>query len=253
MERVVDGLKAHYTMEGSGPPVLLLHGWGSNCDAFRLIRQRFQDRFTMVALDYPGFGGSEMLKEPWSVEDYARFTLHFIEELGLENPILIGHSHGGRVIIRMAGEGVVSPPKIVLLDAAGIKHKKKFKQKVRVACFKTIKRLLTLPGLKNRTQGLLQKARGHFGSADYRAAPELLRQTMVRLVNEDLTPFLKNIKAPTLLLWGEKDEDTPLEDAKLMEKLIPDAGLCVLKGAGHFSFVERPYEALAILESFLNG
>ena len=111
--------------------------------------------------------------------------------------------------------------------------------------------MLTLPGFKSHTEGLLNKARGYFGSADYSSAPEVMRKTMVNLVNDDMTPYIDGIKAPTLLIWGENDTATPLYMAKILEKTISDCGLCVIKNTGHWSFVERPVEAHAILNSFL--
>ena len=146
---------------------------------------------------------------------------------------------------------MVNPPKIVLLDSAGLIPKKNFKQKCRAKSFKAIKRVLTLPVIKNYSEDLLQKARNHYGSADYNAAPEVLRKTLVSLVNTDIRDILPNISCPSLLIWGDKDTSTPLEDAKTIESLIPDAGLCVLEGTGHYSFCEKPYQAQAILNSFI--
>ena len=101
------------------------------------------------------------------------------------------------------------------------------------------------------TENLLDKARRHYGSADYNAAPEVLRKTMVSLVNTDLRDIIGNISCPTLLIWGENDTATPLSDAEIIKSLIPDSGLCVIKGTGHYSFCEKPYEAAAILRSFI--
>ena len=105
--------------------------------------------------------------------------------------------------------------------------------------------------IKNHSESLLNKARRQYGSADYTAAPPVLRQTLVKLVNTDLRDILHNIKCPSLLIWGENDTATPLSDAKIIESLISDSGLCVIKGTGHFSFCEKPYEANAIVKSFL--
>jgi pimeloyl-ACP methyl ester carboxylesterase len=174
-----------------------------------------------------------------------------MDAVGLENPIMMGHSHGGRVTLYMTATGMVNPPKIVLLDAAGLIPKKSFKQKARAKSFKTIKWILTRPVIKNFSGSLLEKARRHYGSADYNAAPEVLRKTLVSLVNTDIRELLPNIKCPSLLIWGENDTATPLSDAKTIESLIPDAGLCVIKGTGHFSFCERPFEANAIINSFI--
>lgn len=247
----IKGLKTEYTECGEGIPVLLLHGWGSSFDVYKGIIASLKDRCRLVAVNFPGCGQSETMKEPWCLEDYCDFCLEFMEKLNLKDPILIGHSHGGRVVLKLTAEKMVNPPKIVLLDSAGLIPKKNFKQKCRAKSFKAIKRVLTLPVIKNYSEDLLQKARNHYGSADYNAAPEVLRKTLVSLVNTDIRDILPNIACPSLLIWGDKDTATPLEDAKTIESLIPDAGLCVLEGTGHYSFCEKPYQAQAILNSFI--
>ena len=252
MEITVKNLKVNYVDDGSGTPILLLHGWGSGNVAFRGIINALRDRFRLIAPDFPGCGGSETMAEPWTLSDYEDFVLEFLEKLGIENPITMGHSHGGRVTLSLCAKGRLTPPKIVLLDAAGLIPKKSLKQKARAKSFKIIKGALTLPVIKNYSGNLLEKARKHYGSADYNAAPQVLRSTLVNLVNTDLRDIIGNIKCPTLLIWGENDTATPLSDAKIIESLIPDAGLCVIKGAGHFSFVENPVQTNAILNSFLS-
>ena len=251
MQVVIDDININYLDEGEGTPVLLLHGWGSSCEVYRGFINTLKGRCRLVAPDFPGCGKSGIMSEPWTVETYADFVLKFMAAVGLDNPIMMGHSHGGRVTLYMTASGMVKPPKIVLLDAAGLIPKKSFKQKFRAKSFKVIKRVLTLPIIKSFSGDLLDKARRHYGSADYNAAPEVLRKTLVSLVNTDIRDMLPNIKCPSLLIWGENDTATPLEDAKTIEKLIPDAGLCVIKGTGHFSFCERPYEANAIINSFI--
>ena len=247
----IDGLKIEYTEKGEGIPVLLLHGWGSSFDVYKGITEALCDRCRLVAVNFPGCGNSDTMKEPWKLEDYCDFVLKFMKAVNLENPIMMGHSHGGRVTLKMAAEGMVEPAKIVLLDSAGLIPKKTARQKFRAKSFKIIKRVLTLPVIKNYSEGLLDKARRHYGSADYNAAPEVLRKTLVSLVNTDLRDIISNIKCPTLLIWGDNDTATPLADAKIIESLIPDAGLCVLEGTGHYSFCEKPYQAHAILRSFI--
>lgn len=247
----IKGLNIEYIDKGAGIPVLLLHGWGSSYNVYNGIIATLSDRCRVVAMNFPGCGSSETMKEPWTLEDYCDLVLEFIKAVNLENPILIGHSHGGRVILNLAAKGTLSPPKIVLLDSAGLIPKKSLKQKVRAKNFKIIKRVLTLPVINNYSAPLLDKARKHYGSADYNAAPEVLRKTLVSLVNTDLRDILHNIKCPTLLIWGDKDTATPISDAKIIEQSIPDAGLCVLEGCGHYSFCEKPYQAHAILNSFI--
>lgn len=251
MDIQIGKLNINYEQAGNGQDVLLLHGWGSSTAVWRGVFETAKSFCRLTALDFPGCGLSDTMDEPWGIDDYADFVIEFIEKTGLINPILIGHSHGGRVIMKLCGEGRLNPPKIIFIDAAGLIPKKTFKQKLRAKSFKTIKSVLGLPIIKNYSGNLLDKARNHFGSADYNAAPPVLRQTLVKLVNTDLRHLLPNIKCPTLLIWGDKDTATPLSDAKIIESLIDDSGLCVIKDTGHFSFCEKPYEANAIIKSFL--
>ncbi len=251
MNIIIDGLNISYLDEGEGTAVLLLHGWGSSKEVYRGIINTLKGRCRLIAPDFPGCGGSDTMTAPWTLDDYCSFVLKFLDALNIENPIMMGHSHGGRVTLYMTAKGMLNPEKIVLLDAAGLIPKKTLKQKFRAKSFKAIKGALTLPVIKNYSAGLLDKARRHYGSADYNAAPEVLRKTLVSLVNTDIRDVLPNIKCPSLLIWGDLDTATPLSDAKIIEQLIPDAGLCVLKGTGHFSFCEKPYDAAAIINSFI--
>ena len=246
----IDGLRINYTDEGSGTPVLLIHGWGSSIKPWAPILNGFQG-YRVIALDLPGCGDSDILKTDWGIDDYCDFILKFMKAIEIENPIMVGHSHGGRICLKMAADGMVEPDKLILFGSAGIPAKKTFKKQIRIYSFKFIKRMLTLPIIKNYTEGLLQAAREHFGSADYKSAPEVMRKTMVRVIGVDLRDVMHKINCPTLLIWGDKDTETPLSNAKFMEKTIKDCGLCVIEGAGHFSFIEQPARIVAILKAFL--
>ncbi len=247
----VNGFNIHYVEAGEGPDVLLLHGWGASVDSWRGVIETLSHSCHLVALDFPGCGKSSLPDRPLTTDDYMALVMEFCNVVNFRNPILIGHSHGCRVIMKLCGVGLMSPEKVVLIDGAGLKPKFNLKKSVKQCTFKTIRRVLTLPGLKGHTEDLLNKARSHFGSADYNSAPEVMRKTLVNLVNDDMTPYIDGIKASTLLIWGENDTATPLYMAKILEKTIADCGLCVIKNTGHWSFVERPIEAHAILNSFL--
>ena len=150
----IDGLNINYTDVGSGVPVLLLHGWGSSCEVYKGVINTLSSRCRLVAPDFPGCGGSDIMVEPWDLDKYCDFVLKFMKATGLENPIMMGHSHGGRVTLYMTAKGMVSPSKIVLFDAAGLIPRKSFKQKFRAKSFKTIKKVLTLPVIKNYSEGI---------------------------------------------------------------------------------------------------
>lgn len=247
----VDGIDVHYTVSGSGRDVLFLHGWGANLKSFNFVRDNLEKHFRVFALDFPGFGESQEPPVPWGVEEYSDCVKQFVKETGIRNPIIIAHSHGGRTAIRYASENPVH--KLILVDSAGVKPKRSLKYYIKVYSYKAVKHLLSLPGLRSRKESVLAKWRSKAGSDDYKNASDMMRKTLVRLVNDDLTPHMPKINAPTLLIWGENDTATPLAHGKIMEKLIPNAGLAVMKNAGHWAFVEKPREFLIILNHFLES
>lgn len=247
----INGCNIHYIDEGEGDAILFLHGWGSSVDAFSRMVIPLKERFRCIRVDLPGFGSSDSLREPFTLDDYCDFVKAFMEKLDIQNPIMFGHSNGGRITLKMCAEKMVTPKKIVLFGSAGICSKKSLKSRIRTRTFKIIKGALSLPIVRNYSQDALEHARNHFGSADYRSAPPVMRQTLVNLVNVDLRDILHNITASTLLIWGECDTETPLSHAKIIEQNISDCGLCVLEGGSHFAFVEQPARVDAILKSFL--
>ncbi|MEE0946964.1 MAG: alpha/beta hydrolase [Acutalibacteraceae bacterium] len=251
MEALIRNLKINYEEKGSGEPVLMLHGWGSSLVPFTNIINLLSSKYRVIAPDFPGCGKSETMAEAWNIDDYCDFVLEFCEKLDIKNPILIGHSHGGRVIMKLVGEKKINPVKVIFLDSAGLIPKKSFKTKMRIATYKFVKKTLSLPVIRSFSGSLLDRAKKHFGSTDYRSAPPVLQKTLVNVVNVDLRHLLCNFECPTLLIWGENDTATPLSDAKIIESLVKDSGLCVIKGAGHFAFLDNAVQTAAILKSFL--
>lgn len=250
----IDGLKINYVCEGEGENVLLLHGWGSNIKLFDIMIKHLAPYYKVYAPDMPGFGESDEPKTAWCVDDYVDFVLAFCKKMGIEKTILLGHSFGGRVIIKLNARlsKSLEIPKIILTDSAGIMPKRSFASKVRTRCYKIGKSFLSTGLMKKIAPNALENLRKKNGSADYNAASPIMRQCLVKVVNEDLTHLLEKITAPTLLIWGENDDATPLSDGKKMEELIPDAGLVTLKNAGHYAFLEQWYTFSRVLDSFLN-
>jgi pimeloyl-ACP methyl ester carboxylesterase len=237
-------------MTGAGSDVLLLHGWGCNHTVWRDTQTLLEERFRVTAVDLPGFGESDEPHAAWSVEDFTTNIEELVKRLGLVTPIVFGHSHGGRVAILYASRNPVS--KMVLVDAAGVKPRHSLKYYAKVYSFKAMKHFAPLVFGSKRAQEMIERRRNASGSADYRAASPVMRATLSRVVNEDMRRAMPAIKAPTLLVWGERDTATPLSDARKMERLIPDAGLVVFAGAGHFSFLEQPARFTAVINSFLS-
>lgn len=247
----INHLKINYTESGQGSPVVLLHGWGGSIKSVEIVHNYLKNHFKVYSIDLPGFGQSEEPPFPWDLSNYSDLVLQFLTQLQIANPILIGHSFGGRIIIKLAGEKQLSIKKIILVDSAGVKPKRTFKYYYKVYTYKLIKKTLQLPFIKPFAGDIIEKAKAKFGSSDYKNASDIMRQVMVKVVNEDLRHLLPKINRPTLLIWGENDQATPVSDGKMMEKLIPDAGLVVFKNAGHFSYLDRFNEFSIVIASFL--
>lgn len=245
----INGIGVRYSTTGAGTDVLLLHGWGCDHTIWKDTQAHLENRFRVTSVDLPGFGESGEPPAAWSVGDFTANLEELVRRLEIDNPIIFAHSHGGRVALLYASRNPVR--KMILVDAAGVKPRRSLKYYAKVYSFKAMKRLAPLVVGKKRAQEMIDRRRNASGSADYKAASPVMRATLSRVVNEDLRGVMPAIKAPTLLVWGELDTATPVSDARKMEKLIPDAGLVVFPGAGHYSFLERPAQFAAVIDSFV--
>lgn len=251
MEKVLKyrDIDLHYDVTGKGSPLILMHGWGCNSSTVASIANVAAESHTVYNVDFPGFGASTEPSQVWGVEEYTQLIEALVAAESLEAPALIGHSFGGRVGILFASRNKVS--KLVLVDAAGVKPKRKLSYYYKVYSYKLMRRLaeLTLP--KDKAREFVDKQRAKRGSSDYANSSAMMRAILSKVVNEDLKSVMPLIKAPTLLIWGEDDNATPLGDAKIMSKLIPDAGLVSFTGCGHYSFLDNPVQFAAVLRRFL--
>ncbi|GAB6107602.1 alpha/beta fold hydrolase [Fusibacter bizertensis] len=246
-----ESLKINYMRKGSGKPIVLLHGWGTSLETFMPLFNDLSKSYDVTVLDFPGFGESSEPTTPWDLDDYAKMTMHFIEAMGIKMPSLLGHSFGGRVSIKLSQLMPLS--QIILVNSAGIKPKRKANYFIRVYGYKLFRTVASLPFFKWLLKEPLEAYRELYSSSDYKQASPIMKQVLSKVVNEDLKSILPNITSPVLLVWGDQDTSTPLEDAKIMESLIPDSGLVVFEGAGHFSYVEQPSRFLTIIKTFLGG
>ena len=209
--------------------------------------------FKVYLVDVVGFGKSDLPEHPLSSDDFGNFLKEFLEKLNIVNPILIGHSNGGRCIINAVGRGIVNAKRIVLIDSAGLKPKRTLKYYLKVGFFKTGKAVLNLLPNTKSIKKFKEKLRNNVGSSDYQASANVLKETMKIILNEDCTNLLPNIKVPTLLIWGSLDRATPIKYAKKMEQLIPDCGLVEYPNSTHFSYLENINNCNLVLNEFLKN
>jgi pimeloyl-ACP methyl ester carboxylesterase len=247
--RTVAGREARVFEAGTGPPVVVLHGWGGRIESMAPVLQCLMRDFRTLALDLPGFGESPLPEETWGTPAYAAFLSGAMRDLGAEKAALVGHSYGAKTSLYLAATDPAAVGKLVLMSSSGLR---------------------TPPSLKARGKRLVSRvarAAGRFGSpgerlrsalyrriasSDYRDAGPL-RATLVKVVNEDLKGLLPQVRASTLLVWGSNDDSVPVSHARIMEKLIPDAGLVLFEGAGHFPYLDEKERFCRVLRNFLGA
>lgn len=223
-----------------GKDVVLLHGWGQNIEMMDPIGKALSKDFHITILDLPGFGSSSEPTYGYTIYDYYEIFSKFLEELKIENPILIGHSFGGRISIIYSAKKKVE--KLILLSSPFKRSTKKNSVKVKI--LKTLKKVPVIKDLEHYMKTKI-------GSTDYKNATPTMRTVLVNVVNEDLTEYLKKIEIPTLLIWGSNDTAVPVEDAKYAESIMKDAGLIIYEGCSHYAYLENIQKTINILNSFL--
>jgi pimeloyl-ACP methyl ester carboxylesterase len=238
MFKKIRNIKINYKQYGKGEDVVLLHGWGQNIEMMKPLGDNLADHYRITIIDLPGFGLSKEPVYALTIYDYTEIVHDLLKELNILNPIMMGHSFGGRISIVYASKYKVN--KLVLFGSPCVRHEYK---SIKQTIFKKLKKIKLLNPLVN----VMKK---HLGSEDYRNATPMMRDILVKTVNQDLSNEAKKIKCPTLLIWGENDEAVPVSEAKELEKLINDSALIVLPGT-HYCYLENLNQVVNILYNFI--
>ena len=237
----IKNMDINYVQYGKGNiDVVLLHGWGQNIEMMNPIGEKLEKFCNVTIIDLPGHGGSPEPEKALTIYEYADIVKELVDKLKIKKPIIIGHSFGGRIGIIYASKYDVQ--KLILLGAPCIRHEQKVSTKVKI--LKSLKKVKVL----NKFEGFAKK---HIGSRDYRAASPVMREILVNTVNEDLTESAKNVKVPTLLIWGDNDTEAPLEEAQELEKIMRDAGLIVYEGGTHYTYLEFLNPVCNVIKTFI--
>ena len=244
-----NNITIYYEKFGSkGENILILPGWGNTSKTFYNIINHLKEKHTIYIIDYPSFGKSPIPKKSLTIYNYADLIRNFLIKNNIKNPIIIAHSFGGRITTLLAGYYKIKINKLILIDIASIKPKKNIKQLIKEKIYKLLKKSIKyLPNNKKLNQKLINI----FGSTDYKNLPKSMQQTFKNIVNEDLTPYLKEVNTETLIIWGEQDLDTPLNDARKINKLIKNSALIIYPNASHYSYLQYPILTNNIINEFI--
>lgn len=223
----------------NGQTVVLLHGWGQNIEMMKPIGDRLVDN-DVIILDLPGHGKSDEPKEVWDLKDFVDMIHELLNTLNIKNPILIGHSFGGKISLLYASMYKVK--KLILFGSPFKVKKNPNSLKVRA-----LKKLKTMPGLNK----LAETMKKHMGSEDYRKASPMMRDILVKHVNTDITENVKKITCPTIIIWGTNDAAVPIADAYELETLIKDSAVIPYEGCTHYAYLERLGQTNSIIKNFI--
>jgi pimeloyl-ACP methyl ester carboxylesterase len=227
-----------------GEPVLLIHGWGSSAGNMRPIAQALSDTYRVYNLDLPGHGLSPEATEAFGVPEHAALVAELIRDKIRKPVSIIGHSNGGRIALFMASEPSMKRliRRLVLVSPSGVPphrppsyYVKKYLARALKAPFEILPDHPREFGLDWLRHSLVWRA---LGSSDYRALEGVMRDTFVKTVTFYVDDRLREIEAPTLLIWGERDTAVSRYQMSVLEERIRDAGLIILESAGHYGYLD---------------
>ena len=249
MQVVVDKLLTNYTLSGKGKTVLLLHGWGDTSKGLESIKRYLETSYQVIALDLPGFGGSQAPAKAWGLDNYADFIAAFLKKI--QSPkiyAIIAHSNGGAITIRAISKELLSPEKVVLLASAGVRNVYKGRTKA-IRYITKIGKAAATPLPNDIKHKLRQKVYATVGS-DMLVA-EHLQETFKKVVTDDVQADAPKLSQPTLLIYGDQDKNTPMEYGLRFHELMPNSTLEVVEGAGHFVHLDASVKAERLIKDFL--
>ncbi len=239
MRTHTNNTETFYQKIGTGSIVILLHGWGCDWQIWSSLIPELSNSFQLILPDLPGFGNSKTEHiDQWNTPKYVEWLEAFITEVAPnQNFTLIGHSLGGKITSVLAATSPLAKKinKLVIVDASGIPTEltptKQFQKTILGLIPRSLKNLVPTE-LKAE---LLTKTNS---STDNFYADSDHKKLLQTLIAEDIRPHLKHITAPTYILWGNTDSDTPIQNGQEFNQLIPNSQLITFD-AGHFPFIER--------------
>ena len=239
-EAEVRGVRLRLKRAGDGPPVLLLHGLvGSQLTAGW---EALAGAFTLLMPEHPGFGESARPESVRSVQDLAVLYLDLMDQLGVRDAPLVGHSLGGWIAAEMATRARIS--KLALVGALGFRIEGEPREDIFLRPREEVLDLVYEDRERAPTDGSsFEDARNLNALAHYGWNPYLC--------DPGLRGRLHRIQSPTLVVWGSRDAVVPPTHAKLLADEIPDCSSAIIDGAGHDATTDQPARLATLVRDFL--
>lgn len=247
------GNEVKYFVAGSGDEVaVILQGWATKSELYDSVIDTLAEKYTVIFPALSGFGESDEPSSSFCVDDYADLVDSLLRSLDVKEARFFCHSYGGRIFFKLnaRADRFTSPTSVVLCDVAGVVPKKSLKTKLKIKLYKLGRRILSTRAARFFFPDALEELRRKNGSADYNSASPVMRETLVRSVNEDLTHLFDKVGCSALIMWGVHDDAVPLSDAYLIERAVSDSAVIEFSSSGHFPFITEMARFLAVLRSF---
>lgn len=241
----------------SSHPLIILHGWGASKKVMQPLGRALALNRDCYVIDLAGFGESSEPPVAWKIDDYADSIEAWVEHIELDRFDMVAHSFGGRITLKLLTRAWSKKHvnHVLITGGAGMKPRRSASFYVKKYVAKGLKVPFNLfpEPLKSRGLNWLRttKAWKSLGSSEYAVLSGVMRETFVHSVTEYLESTLTKISHSVLLLWGENDDATPLYQGQRMEKGLSDAALVVMDGCGHYAFLDKPKQFVAIAEAYL--
>lgn len=228
--------KAVYEKFGEkGPVIIGLHGWGQTLEALKPMAELLAENNQVYLFDLPGFGKAKAPPTTWDSFAYGEYILQTMQQLGIDTFSLFGHSFGGKVAMSIAASNPKKVRSLILLATSGLKKKHSLQQKIHFKSISAFRKLIKTADRLLKTNWFETFFIPRFASKDYKNAGNM-RPVLVKSVTEDFTPHLKRICCPTLILWGDKDTETPVEMAYRLQQGIQHSKLLIFTHKDHYLF-----------------
>ena len=232
----------------------MAHGWGASIDLLRpLALPLSRLGYQCLMVDLPGFGESDEPAQAFSVHDYAAFCIDYLNHRELQSVNFFGHSLGGRIGLILAAEHRQRIDTLALSNSAGIREQPALLLRMRQQVYQKFRQSLESIGASTAAARLRLLYNNKYGSPDYQNASPIMRQTLIQVVNQDLLACAAGVSAPTILIWGDADQETPLWMGRKLEATIPDAALIVHAGAGHYAYLDYPDKTAKIMDALFRS
>ena len=222
--------------DNENPTLLLLHGWGHSIEITNGLGQLLASKFQVHLIDLPGHGKSEVPSSTWGMKDFAECINEYMGEKNISSAFFVGHSFGGKTILKLTFLFPEKVKKFVLINSSGIKPNRKLSKKIKFKIIGILRNILKFVDKFVGTQSFKNWFIPKFASPDYLNAGAM-RAIFVKTVNEDLTTEIVEIDKECLLLWGEKDTETPEEMGRRFNKMLKNSKFVLLKGMDHVPFL----------------